>query len=520
MSDTIIANPVAEKEVKRFAIEDYLGILRYRKWLLIIPVVVLTLITAIGSFFMTDIFRAQTSILVTQGDVPDEFVRTTVSNSVQDRVATIREQILSQTLLLNVIQSFGLYPEMANRPTEELVGRMRSNVEIIVSSKNSFQIAFTGTDPLVVQSVTNRLAQAFIDETVGDRQKSAKATAEFLAQQLAEVKEKLDEQEKKVAEYKRQNIGMLPEQMEANQRNLDRLQQEVQSLGEQLAAAEDRKVVLETQMAQLQGTVMASGGGQMVTLQEQLETLQGQLKQLLQTLTPEHPDVKATQAKIEQLKSEIGSDQTVDGHQYRVTSVNRGLFERLQQTSLMIRSLNKQLAGVQGQIGASTSRVSMAPAVEEGLNVLMRDFDKLRETYQDLQKKHMEAQQAMALEAQQKGRQFKIIDEARFPEKPYKPNRPRLVALAFLVSLFLGIIAIFITEHMDHSFRDDEDLALFTGKPVLATIPRFTLEADERQRDKMVKLLITVAAAIGAIILIYVILKVGFGVNPLKLIHK
>ncbi|NLH49987.1 MAG: hypothetical protein GX444_15510 [Myxococcales bacterium] len=521
MNDIVTSNSLgAEPSVKKFALEEYISILRYRKWLLVIPVVTLTIVTAFASLFMSNIYRAQTTILVSGGDVSGELVPSTVTNAIEDRVRTVREQILSETLLLNVIQTYELFPEMANGPTEDRIGRMRSNIKITVNGKDMFAISYTGDDPLTVQNVTNRLAQMFISETYGDRQKAATATAEFLAQQLNEIKEQLDKQEQKVAAFKREHIGALPEQMEANQRTLDRLQAQLQSLGEQMAAAEDRKVLLETQMAQVQGQLMAAGSGQIVTMQDQLEQLQAQLTQMEQTLTAEHPDVKELKSKIAKLKSDIGSDQTVDGKQYHVNSVNRMMFERLQQTTLEIRSMEKQRGSIMGQVAELTNRVSGSPAVEQELSVLERDLTKLRETYQDLQKKHMEAKQSEELESQQKGRQFKIIDEARFPEKPYSPNRPRLVALSFTLGLIIGLIAIFVAEHLDHSFRDDDDLSRFANQSVLATIPRFTLEADQIRRAGIIKIVLAVAAALGFLLTLFLILKIGFGFNPFALLKK
>jgi len=506
-------NAAPAREIKSFAIEDYLGILRYRKWLLVIPILTLTLVTTIGSHFMTDIFRAQTTILVSEGDMPSEFVRTTVSDTIQERVATIREQVLSESLLLNVVRSYGLYPGMANRPAEELIAVMRYNVQVEQHGKNAFTISFMGTDPMVVQAVTNRLAQLFIDETVGDRVRSSRTTSEFLEQQMGELKTQLDAAEKKVAEFKSAHIGTLPEEMDSNQRNLDRLQRDLSSVSEQVTAAEDRRVLLETQMAKLQGELFASGSGDMVTLEQQIESLEAQLNQALQTLTPEHPDVKALKAKIAQLRAQMGTQEMVGGRQYRVNAVNRALFEQLQATIRNIQSLNAQRGALHGQIAALNGRVSLSPQVEQELSALTRDYDKLREAYQDLQKKHMEAQQAAELEAQQKGRQFKIIDPARFPEKPYKPNRPRLVALAMVIGLFLGLMAIFVTEHLDHSFRDDEDLSRFAGKPVLTTIPRFSLQSDAERRTRLFRLGLAAVAAGGFLLLLVVILRFGFGVH-------
>jgi hypothetical protein len=86
--------------------------------------------------------------------------------------------------------------------------------------------------------------------------------------------------------------------------------------------------------------------------------------------------------------------------------------------------------------------------------------------------------------------------------------------------LLIGLIAIFIAEHMDHSFRDDDDLSAFTNQPVLSTIPRFALEADAVRRANIIKLLVGAGAALGFLMLIFLILRLGFGINLLKVIHR
>ena len=49
--------------------------------------------------------------------------------------------------------------------------------------------------------------------------------------------------------------------------------------------------------------------------------------------------------------------------------------------------------------------------------------------YASLLKKSQEAQQAENLERRQKGEQFKVIDPARIPEKPYRPDIPKILLI-------------------------------------------------------------------------------------------
>jgi hypothetical protein len=95
-----------------------------------------------------------------------------------------------------------------------------------------------------------------------------------------------------------------------------------------------------------------------------------------------------------------------------------------------------------------------------------------------------------------------------------------LIGLACTIGLIIGIIAIFVAEHLDHSFRDDEDLASFAGKSVLATIPRFTLAVDEVRRSRRLKTTIGVVAAVGVLLALFVVLRYGFGINPFLHIRR
>ena len=53
---------------------------------------------------------------------------------------------------------------------------------------------------------------------------------------------------------------------------------------------------------------------------------------------------------------------------------------------------------------------------------MTRDYTELRRHYDQLVSQNLQAQSAENLEHNQKGSKFKIVDSARLPEKPFKPN--------------------------------------------------------------------------------------------------
>ena len=80
------------------------------------------------------------------------------------------------------------------------------------------------------------------------------------------------------------------------------------------------------------------------------------------------------------------------------------------------------------------------------------------------------------LERKQKGEQFKILDPARLPEKPIKPNRNKILLIGALGGLVLGLGLTWFRESLDQSFRTVSELEDDLGIPVLATIPNLKEE--------------------------------------------
>jgi uncharacterized protein involved in exopolysaccharide biosynthesis len=112
--------------------------------------------------------------------------------------------------------------------------------------------------------------------------------------------------------------------------------------------------------------------------------------------------------------------------------------------------------------------------------LLTRDYQNAHETYQSLLRKSQEAQQAENLERRQKGEQFKVVDPARVPGKPFKPDIPKIFLFALLIGMGGGFGLAFLREQMDRSFRDAEDVEATLGFRVLANIPKVETKTEKK----------------------------------------
>jgi succinoglycan biosynthesis transport protein ExoP len=226
------------------------------KFVAICVMVVVSVGVAIFVHHLPALYRAQALILVDSQKIPERYVASTVNTDVQDRLATISQQILSATRLKKIIDDFGLYrEERKTHVEEEILEFMRKDVEIQLergwtnNRPGAFRISYKGPDPATVAEVANRIANLFIEENLRTREVQAEGTSEFIGTQLTDAKKKLDDLESAVSKYKLQHNGELPEQEQALSGTLARLQVELQGNQDALNRAQQSKVILDSALS-------------------------------------------------------------------------------------------------------------------------------------------------------------------------------------------------------------------------------------------------------------------------------
>jgi len=125
-------------------------------------------------------------------------------------------------------------------------------------------------------------------------------------------------------------------------------------------------------------------------------------------------------------------------------------------------------------------RIANTPKVEEAYKAILIERDNTQAKYDDLMRKHMEARVAQGLEKEQKGERFTLIEPARLPENPFKPNRKAILLIGLVLGMGAGVGWASLREFTDFSIRSSDTLALNTSFPVLASIP-----VEQDKVDKM-----------------------------------
>jgi polysaccharide chain length determinant protein (PEP-CTERM system associated) len=485
---------------KTYTPEDVLDILRRRIWVLLLPLALISAATAVVVRMMPDRYRAETLVLVVPQRVPAEYVRPTVTARIEDRLQSIRQQILSRTRLERIIQEFNLYEE--ERKTmimEDIVARMRNEVVIDVVRGDAFRVAYSGSDPRTVMRVTDRLADLFKEENLRDREILAEGTNQFLETQLADARQRLIENEKKLETYRKVHAGELPTQLESNLAGMQNIQAQIGQLIDGMNRDRDRRLVVERQLADARTeaarpvvTAAADPGDMSGSATQQLASARLQLQQLEMRLKPDHPDVGILKRRIRDLEKRAEQealDTPVSDTTVRPVSPAAKLAAEL---AAEIQQLDRQIAFKQGEEKRLRAlavdyerRIQMAPARESELVELTRDYTTIQQFYASLMSKNEEAKIAANLERRQIGEQFKILDPARMPERPFSPNRTRMTLFGLVGGLALGLALVLLLEYRDRTFRFDDEVARVLSLPVLAVVPIMLADADRRsQRNR------------------------------------
>ena len=510
---------------KKYTPEDILGIAKRRAWLIIVPFILIAAGAAVESRLTPNMYRSETVILVVPQRIPESYVRATVTSRIEDRLQSIGQQILSRTRLEAIINDLNLYTD-ARKSTvmENVVEMMRKDIGIETVKGDAFKVSYVSGDPRAAMDVVNRLASLFIEENRRDREVLADGTSQFLESQLEDARRRLAEYEKKVEEYRRQYSGELPTQVQSNLQVIQNTQLQVQALVESIDRDRDRRLVLERSIAdasvpdtKLEASSIAESSANPAG--EELDAARRSLRALEGRLTPEHPDVIRAQRLVRELEAKAAAiSRSAPAPAATAARVSpgtgprqsrlRGLQEELDNLDRQIAYKQSEERRLRAVMTTYQARVEAAPRRESELIELTRDYATVQQLYTNLLTKREDSKIAANLERRQAGEQFRVLDPARMPERPFSPNRMRMNLIGAFAGLAVGLALAGLLEFRDTTLRTDDDVAVSVGLPVLAMIPLMVTSADRQRQIRVRWIAVATAAAVMVLSTAAVIWKV------------
>jgi protein tyrosine kinase modulator len=483
--------------VQQMSPSDYIAIIKRRKWSLILPACIVFLVAGLTALLLPPIYISSSTILIEEQQVPDNFVMATVTSYVEQRLQAINQRIMSYSRLKEVLDQFDPYPELKKQLTdEEIVIKMRDDIQLTPISADTmdrrtgrpteatiaFTLSYEGKSPSKVQQIATVLASLFLEENIKVRSQQTKETTAFLEDELDRLKSSINTIESNLANFKEQHFNELPELLQANLTGLSTIERNVERLNEMLRSLKEREGYLQTQLASIPINLKETKFDQD---SRSLELLEIQLIDLQTKYSDQYPDVINTKASIAELEKKIGLAELEpsQGNEIPDNPAYITLASQLASTQSEIDSIKRQLLEINKKREVYERRITATPNIEKQMKYLIMERESNQTKYNDLMNKLMEARLAEGLETEQKGEHFSLLEPARLPLKPYKPNRPAILLIGLVLGIGAGVGMASLREFSDRSLKNIDELLMAGFVPVLGAIPEIVTARDRKKRS-------------------------------------
>src|SRR5579884_209734 len=300
-------------------VEDYIDVLRRHKSWIFGPTFLGLVIGVVAAFLWPDTSVSTATIRVVPPQVPEALVQTNLNMDMTNHVMAMAQTIMSRSNLTTLINTLNLYPQKKARvPLEDIIEQMQKKDVSIGAVQNTeggggkgavtaFQISFRYFDRHMAQRVTEDLVSRFLTENKKDRAEASLSTTEFLSDELAAAKKKVDDAEGQLTAFRIKNMGHLPDEVQNNIQQLNALNAEMTNVNGAISRISQEKLLLENQLRidreQLASMRETNPEQQLQVIQknEQLQEKEREVSQLESALTTMRERYKDTHPDVQRL---------------------------------------------------------------------------------------------------------------------------------------------------------------------------------------------------------------------------
>ena len=443
-----------------------------------------------------------------------------VTTDADQEVNVMLRTLLSDTNVERVVRATD--PNAANLSATALrdkIASIQHRVQLRdLGTANLYNISFRDADPRYAQTVTQSLLSVLIDSNLGNQRHDTESAQSFLDSQIADYERKLAEADKRRADFKAAHINYFSS---GNDSAVDAgggvasatigVTQAQIALDEAVA----RRNSIRAQVAATQATIdvnapesaFAAAGGENSGLYGQLALARTKLAELRTHYTEQYPDVIAQKNMVARLQAEIASSPTSGGGKEGIANpAYTALRSKLADEEGNVAVAQERLNEAERRLAMSKGGAVDALGVERQYQDLNRDYQVLRDNYQQLVSRREAANISQAAGSQQSAT-FRVIDPPLKPDRPIAPNRTLFNFVVLVIGIGVGgAIAMGISLAKDQ-FMDAERLSNAFSIPLIGTVTACDSASDLAQNRRAAMLF---GSGVAALMLSYLVVLLLF----------
>ncbi len=464
-------------------------------------------------YLLPEEYVATAKILVESQQIPDELARSTVTANASERVQIIEQRLMTRNNLLVIAREFNLYRKDTRQLSpSEIVFEMRNSAKIkqIADGSNrkniqsiAFTIAFSYRNPVVSARVANRFVELILEQNIQTRKNRASETRRFFERQLQANRQALAGIETRIVDFKNKNSESLPDSLDRRREVLAELRSAMLEIDRKLVLLNEEKILWVARATEsLNGTALDSNTDSTFT---ELEKLHSNLVQLKSLYSDEHPDIRKAKAQISALENAARlslkkEEKSVVTNVAEVNlendpSLDPKIASRLAVFERQKNNLEREKEALGKRAKVVLTTIIKTSSVEISLNALLREAENMQRQLRRAEDKMNIASIGETMEEGRQAERFEIIEQATVPDKPEKPDRPKLLVAGFFSAILVSSGFVAMLETLSENVRGASGLRNRLQITPISIIPYITTEFERRYRKRKIIIVITIMGA-------------------------
>ena len=354
--------------------------------------------------------------------------------------------------------------ERASRVRRAVRGAVMGSVSARIEGRSRV-IALTArsTDPTLAAAVANTLSELYLVEQLETKFEATQRAADWLNTRVDELREQVEASERAVEDYRRLH-GLVRSD------DTTVADQQISGATNQLIAARAKTAEAEARLRQIR-SLLEGGGAESASdvlaspviqkLREQETGVARRIAEMAEVYGSLHPNMINVRAELEEVRRKLDAE---------VEKIVRSLENELEVARIRERTLESDL----DRLKSDAERFN---AAQGRLRVLEREAAANRTLFDTFLGRWKETGRQDEIQYAD----ARILSLAVVPRAPSSPRTFQILAAAVAFSLVLGIVLVYLIEHLDSGFRGVGQVERLTGLGVLAVVPKVPSSDDGKE---------------------------------------
>ena len=450
-------------EERALPLSHYLWVLRRHRWKILLFMLVCVVSTYLVSKRLTPLYEASATVDVDRQMPSGNIGEVTAAKSIASPLdadqflATQVNLIKSDSVLRPVVEKLRLkeveptYASTVKTPEAENAMVILPGLEV-TRPPNTYLllIRYRSHTPQLAADVSNAVADSYLEHSYRIRIDSSEKLGSYMETQMDQLRAKMETSGQRLADFEREMNVINPDQKTSIQ-SASLLQ-----LNTAYNEAKDERVKKEAaynaiRSGSIEVAFASSQAESLKKLSENFDDATQRVAQAKLHYGENHPEYRRAEAQVGELQLQLDE---------RRDSIVERVAVEFRQTQDRENMLQKQVAESRADFDKMNAR-------SVDYSTLKQDAESDKKLYDELVRKIREA----GINASFEDNSIRIADRARTPAKPVFPRTNLNMILAFAISGMLAFGAAIVSDLVDNTIRDPEDVLRTLRTEVVGTLP-------------------------------------------------